>query len=1020
MSPDELTRLVRRADGAGLAAGLSGMDEAARRILAPVAYSLYRSIAKGEDPGAEGALEKIARMMTAGSGTTVNDSYRRLCTAGLAVLGCCSSAEAKRVRFYDQWKQVDALVTVLIDRRPAWASTWLNHCMDTPDFPLIGWKIARRLIVAGVCARPNGAGYVREMVSSLLVYGPKEPFVPLSSRLLAEPDLLETEIWRLFEVETAAFASDWRSKQPNARADYETWPQALLKLVSAGTLDRGRLLDASLDALWVMENGTVLGNMCRFHALLVPTVAEEDQRAERYAELLRHRTGHVVGFALSKVAILLGRGRLNKGELLPRLAAVFELKAKSHALAALKLLARHLDGPAKATVWPVLGAALRHPHAEVQSNALAFLAERPVLQGSGEEALLRENLDDLAPSVRVRAEAMLPATSIGDSAANDEEHGSACWPAEPVSLPAGQGNTALEAELRPPLRFAAIDRKQLTDVEAFAPVADVESLIDLAAHLVETVVDSAQVEQLMEGISRLCADRPQDFAARSAALSSRLRQSGSTSLSQGIIAWAAPTGFRNLLQAWLQPGLQMPRLPRLLSYCGPVHILQNRLRELAARVARGVAAPLLATPTHRGGWVSASALVERLLALQARGIQPLPWDYQQALLRLAPDDRRAALSAAETITGTAGRVLSFALGADPKLSRADRSAAPLWVAAARARWPEETLSAVLAPLDLPTDWPDLTIPAHYTWRSEMREVVQRRQTQRYPWVAVDVTPPFPRHAVDENRPFTRYWGWSGVVRAVGDAGASAIRGLKRLLHRTADSVRSGQLRGPSAFQAVLAHEPLWRSWRLVGYQSAWSIEMLLASQPLQPDPLLAGAVPLLLARIDLEASPSEPNHPFLLPLLPASRPWSEMGRLVLCLGLVSRDANLRSMAVDILSSGLADGRGHPDELAPVLVGIASGGWMKRNRLGAALKVVAGNSACHALAVIVLIERFLHGCGSASADDLPLLEVLHEQTISLGRPVNEPMRAILAPLAARTGKSARLAQVLLATDRGTAK
>jgi hypothetical protein len=309
------------------------------------------------------------------------------------------------------------------------------------------------------------------------------------------------------------------------------------------------------------------------------------------------------------------------------------------------------------------------------------------------------------------------------------------------------------------------------------------------------------------------------------------------------------------------------------------------------------------------------------------------------------------------------------------------------------------------------------MPTRYTWRSEMREVVQRRQTLRYPWVAVHVEPAFPLHAVAEDTHFNYYRGLPGILRAIGDAGRASARGLVRLGRRVADTVRSGQWGGPSAFQVVLEQEPLWRSWRMVGYHAAWCIELLVASQPLRPDPLLAGAVPLLLARIDLDASSVEPNHPFLLALLPAGRPWTAMGRLLLGLALVSRDTTLRGAAADVLITGLADGRAHPDELAPVLAQIAAGGWMKRNRLAAALGGVARSSPLHALAVAVLIEGFLLGCGATNADDLPLLQLLHEQATILGRPVASPLRALLGPLAAKSGRSARLAKDLLATGVG---
>jgi hypothetical protein len=73
--------------------------------------------------------------------------------------------------------------------------------------------------------------------------------------------------------------------------------------------------------------------------------------------------------------------------------------------------------------------------------------------------------------------------------------------------------------------------------------------------------------------------------------------------------------------------------------------LSDRITAIASRAAMAEAAPLLAAPTHAGGWISADVLVERAQAFP-RSRRPELVDAVQALLRLAPDGRSEALTRA--------------------------------------------------------------------------------------------------------------------------------------------------------------------------------------------------------------------------------------------------------------------------------------------------------------------------------------------------------------------------------------
>jgi hypothetical protein len=156
------------------------------------------------------------------------------------------------------------------------------------------------------------------------------------------------------------------------------------------------------------------------------------------------------------------------------------------------------------------------------------------------------------------------------------------------------------------------------------------------------------------------------------------------------------------------------------------------------------------------------------------------------------------------------------------------------------------------------------------------------------------------------------------------------------------------------------HERSRRHWRSVGLAAPWQIECLGWLSPGQGDPLMGWGVELLPGRVDMPASSTEPNHPFLDPLLAPERAWSEVGQLLLWLGLVSRDRDARGVAVDALIAGIDDGRADPERPAAVLTRLRGGDWVKVNRAASALQEAARVSPLHALTVVRLLEHHLIG------------------------------------------------------------
>ncbi len=1005
---------MRAGNSAALVDLLAPLDERARRALADRVYAMYRAAARGQpvelpaddgtdDPSLGDRVRDALATPLPGplpGGSAISDTLYSEAIAGLAVLGCCRLDKVRRIRFYDVHRGREHIVRVLRDRKPEWASAWLEHCLDARDFPLVDWSVARTLINDGICAVPQTAGYVRAMVTALSLWWPQQgtPYVPISAQLRANADLLTTALWKLFEVDTTAFASDWRQRMPNLPDTHESWPEALLTLARDDTLERARMLDAALDAPWKFDNTNAQSNVCRFFTALEPSIVELGVRSEKLLALLRHRHSAVVGFALERLKPMLQANGITLAQVLPRLSPVFDLRQKKQPLAALKLLQpveRLLPEHADA-VLGVLAAALPHPAKDVQAAAIALLLRCRPSATDGVDVLFTRFAEDLPPSLRAELAAAQGAdvltsddasTNVGDDFT------------EPTTAPA-----------------SILDARPCATAEPIVPIVDVQALIDLAAHLVEKVDGPADIERLLDGISRLCDQRPDDFDVRISALAKRLRARRTGTLDHGVLAWGAPPELEHLLAAWL--GRTTPMLGRSSFYWvrwhGAGRSLRRRLQALIARVGNRMAAPLLSAATHEGGWVHPMALVTRLRELQTRKLTVPDEDLELALLRLAPDDRTLALATASDITGIPGRVLRFALGGDERPGSADRTQSPWWVAAAHARNPRGERSAWLAPLRLPRDWPGLQQAATLHWQSSMRTQERYRNGPALdvPHLELRWSPPLPEHRVVPARDYRWYFGLSSATRWLRDTVLDALGSARRLALRTYDRQRSGQWGGFLAFTAVTQHEPS-------SVHVPWCIELLGWTTPLGLDAHFAEGANAMLLQVDVDAGNGEPRAPWITRLLAQETPLDEPALLALGVALVSRSTVTRGIATEVLIRAVDDDRAAAqplggDNVRPslpaVLARLADGAWFKRNRLAAAFTEVIRVSPMHAMFVARVIEGFLTRRGKVLHEDLPLLEHLVEVRVDTR---TSPHAALLPLLGAVSGnsKTARAAKQL---------
>jgi hypothetical protein len=1030
MTPEELTQLVLDGDVTGLVEALAPLDESQRRKLSKCAQQLRRRLERGEEPDPSAAqagawLEnlKLAVGGTLTAARRLPQGYRRYTAADLAVLGVGPLSAAKRLQgFYFDDADSEALLRVLRDRRADWLDAWVAHQLEQEWTPF-RWTLLRELIRCGACSKPDVPGYARLFANQMHGWRRRgePPPPPLHERLRADPELLQDEVWRLFEVETNAFTWDLEGT-PHAPEGYESWSTAFVKLAESGDLDRARLLDASLAALTTGFGANVLSGFHKLHTRLAPSVDEIAEREDAYRHLLGSPVGHVASFGLKHLGSLEKARRLDGKGLLEAVGAVFALSAKGAPTQALKLVKRvaRRDESLEPAAARAAAEALAHPSADVQELALELIESLTGDAGAAPEDLelvlaLRERVAQVAPALQSRVQALLSRSGDADSAETREEF---AREASDRLAELRERIAALDPELRarvgladatdrmpPPLAFEIAQAAVLSATERVAPIESLEELIDAVAHAVEEVDSADEVERILDALSRLCDQRPDDFGLRTQAVAKRIAEPVQSDVPRGIASsWGGtPVLLQDLLLTWITGYPRTSHQTLWYRSAGAYPFVEYRLRELTLRVLRRRAAPLLSAPTHRHGWIEPMALVDRLRSLPPHDDALLRSDWIQALLRLAPDGRPEALAAAAMLEGDVGRMLRFALGGDDAPADRDPRDVALWIAAGRARDPRGSLAGSLAPFATLELGPDAIQPAQYTWTAES---VQQREGDRdvsRPRLTLRVTPPAPA------------WDGDWESRTAGGRRRGAFVGtLKYLASRGARALGLGPEQRLSQLPTVALHRAVDHSWQTPDLHAPWLIRWLSMIWPLQADAAFATGVRALFGRIDMDSAATAPNFAHVEPLFEPDRPWSELGILALWLSLLVRDADARGLAVDALVEGIEDGRAHPAPLADVLCRLAESGVAKPNRLTESLTRVADVSPLHRLVVAEILEALIaRGALPARGLHQPLA-LLHDASIQLGRPVGAHARPQLEAIRG-SGKAAKLARALLALE-----
>lgn len=588
--------------------------------------------------------------------------------ARVALIWTLTNADAAKK--YD-WRSLpsddEVAIRALAARPRAFVRAWITQlCEYLPR----RWPLARRAVKEGLCDRPEADSYVLGMVHSGHF---RQSSWQKDERPIFEedPELLEDEIWRVFEVEG--------NREVSLTMTEVFWKKTLLELVATGRLDRNRMLDATLGALARDFAQHKAGFYSRLHDALEPTPNERAARVGAYLELLGSRIGPTVSLATRAVESLPDDIEIDTSSFAQAaVSAARAARGQSTALVLLRLLERRKSEPEALDAVAVF---LEHPSVEVVDAAIA------ILETSGPSATLLERVAAVGPTIaasrrarltnwlRAHHTAAVVASEASAAAVEPQAREEMDWSpsdAERAGLAALERAPAGGPWPRVTLDDRANLAPRLDPSRVVVPIADVTDLLAEAARALEDPKDALAFERVLDGVSRLGAplsglplDASKPLARRAAKVAERISH---------------PIG--NLVRGWLAGDLGPRRDPTSDQYVNTMRFTERRVRNVLARVRKNVTRPLLSMPSTETFFVDPRAFAQRVSFLaKAEDIDIA--DAVTALLRLAPEHRAAAAEVLATVEGPLASAARHALGEVGEKPDAKHPA--LWVAAERAR-----------------------------------------------------------------------------------------------------------------------------------------------------------------------------------------------------------------------------------------------------------------------------------------------------------------------------------------------
>ena len=945
-----------------------GMSEKTRREHFPVVKAFWTRIS--QNMFIEGPPRKFK----------LNPLYEIACMAYFATATGPEIIKSKRLRFPD----LDIACEVLADRRPDWVDRWVESLLGESHY-WVRWRLIRRLVVAGLAQKPTSPRYILGMISGLNDRFGKTNLV---DELEKDPELLKEDFWKLFEHD-----GDGENSLANTESPSQSWIDAFLKLMQNGKLPRERLIVSCIDALERDFNHYRARWFFDFFDRLEPTEKELSSLADRLLGLLGASAPNVATWALARVETLAASSAFESPSMCHALEKVLRARAKKTVLTALKLLERQAALRPKDTslIAATAAQALAHDAPDVQKATLKLLDSI----SSPKDLQVRKTVDKfqatLAPSVRSLAAKWLAAGAADSSASGTG-----------VKIPASKQRVSAKStelpklskqleslyaidQLRSNLKtntpsipaaiFDGTDIPRLTSVPPVKPIDSIEELIDVCARVIEdgSLVDD--VERCIDGLARLVDSKPADLDRLATPLLKRIRKL----IPKGCSPFCGIDPAHDIMGLFyafctgnvIEPRVNTGERRWLIEFEGhthkaysvntmkPIGFLTAHCLAIAWRIAMGEALRLLSTPTHEGGWIDPRELAKRANAWT--GSDPNSQDVILAMLRLAPDNRAAALKSLKDNSSEWFQAIRYAMGGENiKVGKEPA----MWVAAARARAPWRDDETIMR--EHPGLGPDAAEAARLTFGFQVRTTSSRFDSGLTTEPALTETnDPLLVTVRMYTRRFVEEWL---SFEMGGFAG------------RTTGAVRWTATIWPQARESYFAASALDCFDNLDWGQAQWQ------------------------------------NRNMLEPLIDSGTPLRYAGLFLLTGMLAAKEPGESGLATDIAIRSIEDGRLGSDNFGNALATLFPTGLIKPGRWYKTLNDVARASPVHAAVVQIALQRcFTNPKQEPPKDSGKLLELLYELSLELGLAVTNSQCREWLSSGAVSGKSTKTAKNLLAIE-----
>lgn len=581
----------------------------------------------------------------------------------LAVLKTCLYATAnltllKKSPWYSIPSEIQ-LARIIQLTTPTWVDDWIHWLLN--DNPGEFWLV-KNLHQQGFCSKPTSDNYILGMVQCLL--NDKKVEGTLYDCLLANKDLLEQDIWKIFEIEGGGeFSLAAKDKYVN---EINTWSATLKRLADEKILPRNRLLDESLNALEKDFAQFRAGWYSRFFVALAPTIDEIHARHDKLLFLLDSQIKPTISFALKYLQQLEKKKRLDADTFIKAVDPVLTTTTKMTVMTGLKVLESicKRQHSAASAVSHKLVKTLYMENADVQNKVFALLNN----YGRKDDRLLIDALDDMqefiVPSLKTKL----------------------CeW--------TGKGSFE-EAEIDSDFPNEAIE---LNNVEEVAAIESFDELVEQLSQVIESPDEPSNIERVIDGLYRFRSGNVESFVSLAAPLHKRVKQI----VSRGEPKWVQYHLALAVLSILEKQNHLKPILQDLLKLQDSEfeHVIVARFFYLVEEVIANSQSvlPLISLPSNTMGFICPEKLVQRMSRLCASGEEMPELERVLTILRLDKNSLSSELLAAVSCKLTAMDTeftfaCAYALGADVQLGHTQS----LWIAAATIRNPDSVTPEVIA------------------------------------------------------------------------------------------------------------------------------------------------------------------------------------------------------------------------------------------------------------------------------------------------------------------------------------